>query len=243
VSPSAGISKQYQAVPSSTIALIADSRGINDCLLTVLLSLLSRGNFMQERRPPTAEQERRIEKSKRAETERKREMTGIEIVCQLETGVRSTSPPHPPLPSSNSSPPPQQGQKAEPHEIAQGLLLAPVEDEIETVNYVSVSINHSAEHINVGAFDLHEMLEVVVFDSNGDRVPAVTLPKRGFVTGYMRWLSPGETFSTPLFLEEWAEIKGPGTYRLEISTKGDVHSLMKIRNRTLTYTIEEDKTK
>jgi hypothetical protein len=47
---------------------------------------------MQERRPPTAEQERRIEKSKRAETERKRELAGIEIVCQVETGIRSRGP-------------------------------------------------------------------------------------------------------------------------------------------------------
>jgi hypothetical protein len=93
---------------------------------------------------------------------------------------------------------------------------------------------HSPAHINVGAFDLHEMLEVAVFDSKGDCLSAITLPKRGFVTGYMRWLAPGETFSTPLFLEEWAVIKEPGTYRLEISTKGDVYSLMKIRKRTLT---------
>jgi hypothetical protein len=97
----------------------------------------------------------------------------------------------------------------------------------------------------MGLFDLGEILQVEVYDSKGERVPAPELKRqpRLKLGGYSHDIKPGGKLSAPLPLHHWAEIKGPGTYRLEVSTKGEVHSLMKIRNKTFSYTVEGSKEK
>jgi hypothetical protein len=218
-------------------------------IIVMLFSLITRGNFMQEQRPqitsPTrAERERQIEEAEREravrEAEYKQQLASVEIICRVETGERSTEPPPPPGARSSHSLSP--AQEAKPLDIGGGIQLTPVIDEPQTVNYIEISfINHSTARVDMGFFDLRDILEVAVFDSTGKRLPDRPHHQRKFSSGYSRGIEPGETISTPLPLEGWVEIEKPGTYRLEISTKGDVHSLMKITGRTLSYTIEEGK--
>jgi hypothetical protein len=204
---------------------------------------------MQEKKPqitpPTrAEQERQIEEAEREralrEAEYKQQLAAVEIVCRIERGERSTEPPPPPRSRSSHSLP--NAQEAKPHDIGGGIQLTPVIDELQTVNYVEVSfINHSNTRVDMGFFDLQDILEVAVFDSTGKRLPDRPRHQRIFGGGYSRTIEPGEIISTPLPLEGWVETEKPGTYRLEISTKGDVHSLMKVTGGKLTYTLEEEK--
>jgi hypothetical protein len=187
---------------------------------------------------PPAEQERVLreaeENLKRSQTERKKQLADVEIVCTVETyEAQKVKPP---------------AREMKPRHIGGGILLAPVAAEPEKAVFSRVMatfINHSAAQIDMGRFVLYDILEVAVFDEKGSRLPARIYPDYHglFVSGYAQSIAPGGSLTKQLSPEAWADIKEPGTYRLDISTKGDVHSLMKIRNRTLTYTIEESKAK
>jgi hypothetical protein len=216
-------------------------------ILIVLLSFLVRGDFMQEKytkakpltREERAERERQNEEAAREralmEAERKQKLAADEIICEVVTEERVN--PQPPISGSPASAP-KRARRMRPRHIGGGILLEPVIDEPEHVSYVKVTfVNHSAARIPMGLFDLRDILEVAVFDAAGNRLSARPLSQPSRIGGYSRSIEPEETIPTQIFLEDFAEIKEPGTYRLDISTRGDVHSLMKIRNRTLTYTI------
>jgi hypothetical protein len=210
-------------------------------IIVLVCSLLVRGDFMQEKKPrmrefSPAEQERVLremaERGRQAAEEHKQQLAQVEIVLEIETFQAEAVYRDKPKPKARK--------------LNEMVELAPVEDEEPQTSYrllVATFINHSDQLIGMGLFDLREILQVEVYDEKGNRLPApiYTRQPREHIGGYSHDIKPGGKLSAPLPLHHWAEIKEPGTYRLEVSTKGDVHSLMKIRNRTFEYTIEERK--
>jgi hypothetical protein len=209
-------------------------------IIVMLCSLILRGDFMQEEKKPkfhelpAEERERIIRESRREHerllAERKEQLKDVEIFCEIETF--ETQP--------TSRLPEREVKSSDGVET----VLAPVYDEPEFFHYSLVKIsfiNHSAASIDMGLFDPWEIVDLAVFDQTGKRLPDRPRPQRKVGGGYSHGIEPGGRLSTQLNPTACAEIKNPGVYRIEISTVGDVHSLMKITNRTLTYNLEERK--
>ncbi len=193
--------------------------------------------MQEEKKPkfhelPAEERERIIRESRKEHerllAERKEQLKDVEIFCEIETFQAQPS----------SRLPETEGKSGD----GWGTVLLPVYDEPESFSYSFLKIsliNHSAKYIDMGLFDPWEIVDVAVSDQTGKRLPDRPRPQRKVGGGYSQGIEPGGRLSWQLDPTSCAKIKYPGAYWIEISTVGDVHSLMKITNRTLQYTFEE----